>query len=343
MPIIDELKRCGHQVVLTARDAFQVCDLADEKGLQYTKIGHHYGKNPIMKIVGLLWRSLQMLPYSLRQRPALALSHGARSQVLLCNFLRIPSILIADYEHTRTIPMARPKWLIVPESLFGCNFPIKARRLRFYRGIKEDVYVPGFRPDPTLLEELGLSRDKTIITVRPPANEAHYYNPESDRLLEEFMSRVCRTPDTQVVLLPRNHLQEEALRAAHADWFADAKTIVPPRALDGLNLLWFSDLVVSGGGTMNREAAALGIPVYSIFRGKTGAVDSALEREGRLTMIRSAAEIWDKIRFIRRDKNLPTDNRPRAALKDIVDNIEDIIRIERIGSKNGNSTAKAAD
>jgi predicted glycosyltransferase len=277
-----------------------------------------------------------------RQKPALALSHGARSQILLCNFLRIPTVLIADYEYSRSIPMAWPKWLIVPESLFGYDFSIKPNRLRFYRGIKEDVYVPGFRPDPALVEELGLSRDKTIITVRPPASEAHYHNPESDRLLEEFMSRICQSPDTQVVLLPRNCHQEQALRAAHPNWFIDAKTIVPPGVLDGLNLIWFSDVVVSGGGTMNREAAALGIPVYSIFRGTTGVVDSVLEQEGRLIMIRSADEIWGKIQFVRRNKNLPLNSQPRIALKDIIDNIEDIIRIERIGSKNGNNTAKAA-
>ena len=180
MPIISALEQCGHQVVLTARDAFQVCELADKRGLRYAKIGRHYGKNPIMKIAGLAWRSTQLLPFYLRQRPALALSHGARSQILLCNLFRIPTVLIADYEHARHVPLGAPRWLIVPESLSACDFPVKVGRLRFYRGIKEDVYVPGFKPDPSLLDELGFSRDEIIITVRPPANEAHYYNPESD-------------------------------------------------------------------------------------------------------------------------------------------------------------------
>jgi len=331
IPIISDLEKRGYQIVLTARDAFQVCELAEEHGMRFTRIGRHYGKNPIMKIVGLLLRSLQLLPFCMRQRPSLALSHGARSQTFLCNLLRIPTIGLADYEHARSMPTARPKWLIVPESVMGYDFPIKSNRLRLYRGFKEDVYVPMFRSDPTLLGELGLFPDETIITVRPPANEAHYYNPESDKLLEEFMSRVCQTPGTRVVLLPRNRRQEEAMRAAHRDWFHDSRTIVPPRALDGLNLLWFSDLVVSGGGTMNREAAALGIPVYSIFRGKTGAVDSALEHEGRLKMIRSIDEVWSKIQLVRRDKNLQPDKSFRPALKDIINNIEDIIWIERIG------------
>jgi predicted glycosyltransferase len=341
MPIISVLEQHGHQVLITARDAFQVCELADKMGLRYAQIGHHYGKNSFMKIFGLFRRSGQLIPFLVRQRPALALSHGARSQMFLSNLFRIPTIEIADYEHARNIPLGGPKWLIVPESIFGYDFSLKPNRLRFYRGIKEDVYVPGFRPDPFLLDELGLSRDEKIVTVRPPANEAHYYNPESDRLLEEFMARICQTPGVRAVMLPRNRQQEEAIRRAHPNWFINAKTVIPPRVLDGLNLLWFSDLVVSGGGTMNREAAALGIPVYSIFRGKTGAVDSTLEREGRLVLIRSADEVWKKIKIVQRRKNLGMNSQPRPALKDIVDNIEDIIRIEKIKPENRNNIAMA--
>jgi len=333
IPIIGELKKRGFEVVLTARDAFQVCELADKYGLKYTKIGRHYGKNRFMKIAGLLWRSMQLLPFYLRHRPVLALSHGARSQTLLCNAVGIPTIGITDYEHARSIPLARPKWLIVPESLFGYNFWIKSNRLRLYRGIKEDVYVSRFWPDPSLVKKLGLSENDIIITVRPAANEAHYYNPESDKLLEEFMTRVSGISGVRIVLLPRNHQQEEAIRAAHPDWFTEEKTMVPPHAIDGLNLLWISDLVVSGGGTMNREASALRIPVYSIFRGKAGNVDLMLEREGRLVMIHNREEIWTKIRIARRERELTQDHQPQPALKDIIEHIEDIIRIERIGSK----------
>jgi len=332
IPIIRELERRGYQVVLTARDAFQVCELADEKEIRYTKIGHHYGKNPFMKVFGLVWRSLQFLPYYMRQRPALALSHGARSQILLCNVLRIPTVLITDYEHGRTAPMAFPRWLIVPDSLFGHRFPLKPNHLRLFRGIKEDVYVPEFKPHLSLLEELGLRHDETVITVRPPASEAHYYNPDSDVLLVELMSRICRTPGVRAVLLPRTKQQELSLRADYPEWFKDGKTIVPPRAVDGLDLIWNSDLVVSGGGTMNREAAALGVPVYSIFRGKTATVDRRLEQEGRLTLIRSVEEVRTKILFTRRDKSSLPNNKPRPALDDIVNYIEEIIRTEGIRS-----------
>ena len=277
IPIKRELEGRGHRVVLTARDAFQVCELADQKGVHYQKVGRHFGKNSFMKVAGLFWRSAQLAPFCLRERPQLALSHGARSQIVLGNLLRIPTVLVIDYEHARTLPLAGPRWEIVPDSLSVEGFHCKAERVRKYRGIKEDVYAPDFKPDPDLVEELGLRRGELVVTVRPPASEAHYHNPESDGLLMALMERICATPGIQAVMLPRNRHQEQQLRAAHPDWFLNGKTIVPGRAIDGLNLLWFSDLVVSGGGTMNREAAALGVPVYSIFRGKTGAVDREIE------------------------------------------------------------------
>jgi len=147
------------------------------------------------------------------------------------------------------------------------------------------------------------------------------------------MSRITQMPQIRAVLLPRNDHQEQHLRTHHPDWFTESKTIIPSQALDGLNLLWYSDLVVSGGGTMNREAAALGIPVYSIFRGKTGAVDRMLEHEGRLIMIQSPEEVWTKIRIEKRTKNLLPDKEPRPALTKILFNIENIIEIERANTR----------
>ncbi|HWH68909.1 MAG TPA: DUF354 domain-containing protein, partial [Candidatus Sulfotelmatobacter sp.] len=157
-PVIRELEKRGYTVVLTAREAFQVCELASRAGLAYTKIGRHYGKNRFMKVWGLGWRSLQLLPCVLRQRPVLGLSHGARAQILLCNLLRIPTVMVMDYEHAQTPLLLRPRWEIVPEVLLQENLQCKHReRILAYHGIKEDVYAPEFKPDPRLLEELHLN------------------------------------------------------------------------------------------------------------------------------------------------------------------------------------------
>jgi predicted glycosyltransferase len=328
IPIIRELENRGHRVVVTARDAFQVCELAKQKGLACLKIGRHYGKNSILKIFGLLWRSAQLLPFYLKEKPDIALSHGARSQLLLSNIFQKPTILISDYEFSKTPLLIAPRWEIVPQFLPSEGLHSHSRLVRKYAGIKEDVYAPEFKPDPVVCRELGINGSHIIVTVRPPANEAHYHNPESEVLLDNLMERICQTTDVRAVLLPRNEQQEKALRLSHPEWFKDGKTIIPSKAVDGLNLLWYSDLVVSGGGTMNREAAALGVPVYSIFRGKIGAVDRRLEQEGRLVMVRTSGEVQSKIVFQRREKPERLDNQPRPALRQIVDHIEDIVRTE---------------
>lgn len=331
VPVIKELERRDFSVVLTARDAFQVCELADQKGVAYTRVGRHYGKNKALKIAGMLWRSLQFLPFYFREKPHLAVSHGARSQILLCNLLGVPTVLITDYEHGRTLPLAYPKWAILPESVRGRCFPVKAEYTRYYRGIKEDVYVPEFVPGPSIRKELGLNPDEVVVTVRPPAGEALYHNPESDILLIELMQKIADAPGVRAVLLPRTKREESRFKIEYPEWFVDKKTVVPPRAMDGLALIWDSDLVVSGGGTMNREAAALGVPVYSIFRGKAAAVDLSLEREGRLFIIKNPEEVRTKIHFTRREKRVFPSRTMRPALADIVGHIEDILRAEEIG------------
>jgi predicted glycosyltransferase len=327
-PVIRELKKRGFRVLLTARDAFQVCELATQAGLSYTKIGRHYGKHKLLKIVGLIWRSLQLLPFVLREKPIIGLSHGSRSQILLCNLLRIPTVMIMDYEHARSLPLLHSRWEVVPDVLVNEKLPCKKGRIRTYSGIKEDVYAPEFSPDPTLLQQLQLSGNNVIVTVRPPANEAHYYNPESETLFVKFMERVFRTPGVKAVLLPRNKAQETTIRTNWPEWFRDSKVIIPREAVDGLNLIWHSDLVVSGGGTMNREAAALGVPVYSIFRGKIGAVDRQLQKQGKMRLIENTGDVENKIILSHREKRTSRDPQPRKALREIVEQVEDIIKLD---------------
>ena len=328
-PIIRELEKRGYKVMLTARDAFQVCELATRSGLAYTKVGRHYGKNRLLKVLGLAWRSLQLLPFVLKVRPIMGLSHGSRAQILLCNLLRIPTVMIMDYEHAQTPLLLRPRWEIVPDVLFNESLHCKAKeRIRKYKGIKEDVYAPEFKPDPTLRQQLDLGDNNVIVTVRPPANEAHYHNPESETFFVKFMERAFLTPGVKTVLLPRNKNQETNIRTNWPQWFQDSKVIIPKEAVEGLNLLWHSDLVVSGGGTMNREAAALGVPVYSIFRGKSGAVDRHLQSQGKMTLIESIEDVQNKILLIPRKKNGLPASGPREALREILEQVEDIIRLD---------------
>lgn len=327
-PIIRALEARGFRVVLTAREAFQTCEMATRFGLDYTRVGRHYGQNPFMKVAGLVTRALQLLPFALRERPVLALSHGSRAQIFISNVLRIPTVLIMDYEHSRNPPMTRPRWEIVPEVITDAMLHTTDRtRARRYAGIKEDVYVPDFTPDPAIVDLLGL-RDRIVVTVRPPATEAHYHNPEAEQLFSAFMERAIANPEVKVVLLPRNPAQRQAIQRDAPHWFRGDAVVIPKTVVDGLNLLWHSDLAVSGGGTMNREAAALGVPVYSIFRGKMGAVDRALVAQGRLTMIAAVDEVAAKIPLERRERTAAVGTTKSAALGDIVGHVMDILSIE---------------
>jgi predicted glycosyltransferase len=324
-PIIRELENRGHEVLLTARDAFQVCELAQQMGLTCKKIGRHYGKNMLLKLLGWAVRAFQLTPFVLRNRPSVALSHGARSQLLLANIFSIPAVAVDDYEHSRYVPLGRPKWLIIPEAISTESVSEVSSRVLHYAGIKEDVYASEFAPEAAFLKRLNLDRNHIIVTVRPPATEAHYHNPESETLFAHFMNRACATPAVKVILLPRNKQQKDTLLKQCPQWFEGGKVIIPEVAVDGLNLLWHSDLVVSGGGTMNREAAALGVPVYSIFRGKIGAVDYQLARDGRLVLIKSLDEVDRKIAIQRRTKAFLPDSAPRKALQQIIGHLEDIM------------------
>lgn len=326
-PFVAELERRGHSVVITAREAFQVCELADLFGISYVKVGRHYGKNRLLKAWGLLWRSLQLVRFYMRERPELGLSHGSRSQILLCNVLNVPNVMVMDYEHASMPWPMRPAWEIVPAALASealhCSRP---ERVATYDGIKEDVYAHDFRPDPSIVNELGLT-DGIVVTVRPPASEAHYHAVDSDALFEAVMHKLCSTECVKVVLVPRNQHQLASLKRQWPRWFDNPHVIVPTKPVDGLNLLWHSDLVVSGGGTMNREAAALGVPVYSIFRGRIGAVDKQLEREGRLVLIENANDI-DRLLSLRpRNRAAGRSIAPRHnVLRQIVDRVESIAR-----------------
>jgi uncharacterized protein len=194
-----------------------------------------------------------------------------------------------------------------------------------YPGLKEDVYVPQFVPDFSGLSSLGISQDQIIVTLRPPATEAHYHNPEAEQLFAEVLRFMSEDPRVRGIVLPRNQRQGDQLRKDWADLISDGCLIIPSSPLDGLNLVWFSDLMVSGGGTMNREAAALGVPVYSVFRGKIGAVDKYLAENGRLILLESVKDVRSKVVLAQRNRPSRPDCSDRPALQTIINNITSIL------------------
>ena len=323
-PIIEELKDRDLSVVITARDAYQVCALADYHKISYIPIGRHYGKKKIFKILGSIIRTLQMIPTIFYEKPELAVSHGSRTQLMVASLLRIPSIMIYDYEFVQALTCIQPTLVMVPDIIPNDAVKMNKSRICKYPGIKEDVYVAGFNPDPAIKRDLGISDDSLVITIRPPATEAHYHSHKSEELFEAIIAYLVQKPNVKLILLPRNERQEAFIRNMWSSLIVNNKLVILDHAVDGLNLIWFSDLVISGGGTMNREAAALGVPVYSIFRGKIGAVDKSLSDAGRLVLLEKEEDFPTKINLTRRDKNRKVGNNNNSSLQHIVGKIIEV-------------------
>jgi len=319
MPIIRELKKQGYEVLLTARDCAQTCGMADLYELEYKRIGRHYGKNKLVKVAGTLFRAFQLGRKINDPKPILALSHGSRAQVIAAFGLRIPSMVIFDYEHAQVL--VKPDWVMMPEVISLDSVDFNREKILTYPGIKEDVYVPDFHPDPYIKNKLLIKENELLVTIRPPANEAHYHNPESEKLFDEAVNRLGDIPDVRMVILPRNEGQKERIARTWPGLFSDGRIKFPDQVVDGLNLLWYSDLVISGGGTMNREAAALGVPVYSIFRGKPGDVDRYLAKEGRLILLETVEDVKNKLKIETRTIPETMENTNRVTLNAVVEGI----------------------
>jgi hypothetical protein len=324
-PIIQELKRRGIEVVISSRDYAQVTELADLFGIKHTRIGHHYGKNKAIKLIGLLIRTAQLIPFYLKEKPDAVFSHGSRSMHIVAKIFGKPIIGATDYEHTQHLPFVIPLAMILPEVIPDEASKGFAKRIIKYPGIKEDVYVPFFKPDPHELNFLKLNSNDVVVSIRPPATAAHYHTQKSDELFDAVINHLLENPEVKIIMVCRTSEQENEIRNKWMKVIEQGKIILPAKIVNGLNLIWHSDLVISGGGTMIREAAALGVPAYSIFGGKKGAVDKYLEEKGRLTLIEEKEEIKSKI-ILKKRNNLFSENiNPSKALLTIADEVEKIL------------------
>jgi uncharacterized protein len=287
-PLIEIMRKDGHEVEVTARDFAQTLELCRRFGIAHTAVGHHRGGRRASKGVGLVSRSGALLRWARGRRFDLAIGHGSNDVSVAAKLLRIPSATAFDYEYAhaqhqvncRLCRIVMVPDAIPPERL--ARFGATARKLRRYEGLKEEYYLADFAPDEAVLTELGLTRERPLVVVRTPPEVSLYHrfeNPLFTRVLERLASE-----EAQTVVLPRTTAQREEIARLGA-------FTIPERAVDAQSLVAYADLVVSAGGTMNREAVALGAPVYTTFEGRLGAVDEALLREGRLRKLDDPREI----------------------------------------------------
>jgi predicted glycosyltransferase len=296
-PLIECLRADGHEVEVTARDFAQTIDLCERFGIAHTAIGRHRGERVAAKAVGLLSRSLALARWARSRAKArgagfdLALGHGSNDVSVAAALLGVPSSTMFDYEwaavqHNINCRLARA--VVVPAAIPHERLERYGARgkLRPYEGLKEEYYLADFEPDEAVLAQLGLDCKRAIVVVRTPPEVSLYHRFASD-LFADVLARLreaAANEGVQPVLLPRVHAQREVLAAVPG-------FIVPERAIDAQSLIAHADLVISAGGTMNREAVALGVPVYSTFEGRLGAVDERLIAEGRLRRLRTPEQL----------------------------------------------------
>jgi predicted glycosyltransferase len=290
-PIIERLEARGDEVFITAREYGQTVGILDRLGMHYTVVGEHGGASRWGKARALESRSRALTKVVWEKRPELALAHGSVDLAVVSWLLRLPSVQMQDYEFAnlqRKIAFRSARLVLAPEAI-----PVdrlrklgaRPKKLVRYPGLKEEYYLADFVPDEGIIEELGLDRTKVITVVRPPPETSEYHAP-NDLYAGTLRRLAAADGEAQAVIIPRTREQGDVARALGAP-----NLLVPEEAIDAQSLIACADLVVSAGGTMNREAVALGTPVYTTFSGRMGGVDEVLIHEGRLRVLEDPAAL----------------------------------------------------
>jgi predicted glycosyltransferase len=289
-PIIERLEAQEHEVFITAREYGQTVGILERLGMPYTVVGEHGGASKLGKVRALGGRSARLARVVWTRRPQLAIGHGSVDLAVVSAAYRVPSVQMQDYEFAqlqRQVAFRLARRVLAPDSIpleRLAKLGAKGKKLVRYPGLKEEYYLSGFEPDPAVLDELGLDREKVLVVVRPPPETSEYH--ARNDLYGATIDRLAVAPEAQAVVIPRTEAQGTAVRA-----LAATNLIVPERAIDAQSLIAYADLVVSAGGTMNREAVALGTPVFTTFTGRMGGVDEALIADGRLQVLADPAAL----------------------------------------------------
>lgn len=295
-PLIDRFEARGAEVLVTAREYGQTVGILERLEIPHVVVGRHGGSSRFGKVRSLAGRSARLIGPVWEFRPDLAIAHGSVDLALIAALTRIPSAQLQDYEFAglqRQLAFRIAKRVLVPDSIpveRMARVGAKGEKLVRYPGLKEDYYLAGFRPDPAVITELDLDRERVLVVVRPPPETSEYH--AENPLYEQVIARLAGAEGVTAVVIPRTAAQGERLLALDSE-----NLVLPEKAIDAQSLIAFADLVVSAGGTMNREAVALGTPVYTTFAGRMGGVDEALIAAGLLVVL----EDTDQLDLVKRN------------------------------------------
>jgi predicted glycosyltransferase len=281
-PVIQRLRQRSHEVQITARDYAQTLGLMRLYGLGYIEVGRHAGASRSRKALALAQRSFTLSRFAAHGSFDLAVAHGSNDLALAAGYARIPAVNMFDYEfaiqqHNIGCRLARK--VITPDAIPPsrlARFGVTPEKLLQYPGLKEEYYLADFTPDPAILDRLGVDANRVVVVVRPPPDVSLYHR-KSNPLFPRVLSHLGNRDDVQAVVLPRTDAQRQHVKALGLP-----SVVATEGAVDAQSLIAASDVVVSAGGSMNREAVALGVPVYTTYGGRLGGVDESLIKSGRL-------------------------------------------------------------
>jgi uncharacterized protein len=285
-PLVERLEAAGHELELTARPLSHTVELLEDWGRPHTVVGRYGSVARRDKARAAADRVARLLAWARRRRFDAALAHGSTDVPVVSRALRIPNTTMFDYEwaalqhhvNCRLATRVLVPEAIPPERL--ARYGARPRKLVRYPGLKEEYYLAEFEPDRAVLSELGVEGADVLCVVRTAPSYALYLGGSETPLLARVLQRAAADPRVRTVVLARTEEQRAAVRALEL-----ARLVLPSRTVDGRSLVALADVLVSAGGTMNREAAVLGTPVWSMFEGPLGGVDEQLVREGRLRIL----------------------------------------------------------
>jgi predicted glycosyltransferase len=281
-PLVELLEAQGHEVEITAREYAQTLQLIESHGMTATVIGHHGGRSALGKARQMRGRLKSLRKWAKGREFDLALAHGSHELTLTARRLGIPSSTTFDYEWAwlqHQLGCRAATRVVVPDSIPAerlAKYGAVPPKLQQYPGLKEEYYLSDFEPDESVLRDWSIEPARVLIVLRPPPDVSLYHR-HSNPLFPMTLEHLGRLEDVHAFVIPRTDEQRDYVNSLDLP-----SVIVPERAVDAQSLIALSDLVVSAGGTMNREAAALGVPVYTTYGGRLGGVDEELIRQGRL-------------------------------------------------------------
>jgi uncharacterized protein len=281
-PLMRLLRARGDEVEVTTRDYAQTLQLLELHGVEAEVLGRHGGRSRLGKARSLFSRLGALRGWAKSRTFDVALAHGSHELTMTARRLGIPSATTFDYEFAwlqHQLGCRAATRVVVPESIPPerlRRYDVEPPKLLQYPGLKEEYYLADFEPDRSVLEPLGVDAERVLVVVRTPPDVSLYHR-RSNPLFPQVLDHLGHQENVHAVVLPRTPEQRDYVRS-----LALPSVIVPEQAVDAQSLIALGDVVVSAGGTMNREAAALGVPVYTTYGGRLGGVDEALMRGGRL-------------------------------------------------------------